>query len=232
MADWLEIPNLRIKSTQFFAYLIQEKVLGLEIPVQSYMPRSRRILFVTYAVASYIYRWFVTFAILWFLSQVLKPYKLEAVSYLLAVGALFPLLGMPVYQIGKFFYTPGRMRKVKKVRAFAFAGAAIALVAAILLIPTPLRIQGTLVLKLAKPEEIYAQVEGRLVEMPVKNGEWVTKDTVLAKLANPQKQKELSERQQDYNVNLHKAIWFGQGSERQDRAQAKQHRNTPRSSRR
>src|SRR5262249_36467815 len=26
MADWLEIPNLRIKSTQFFAYLFQEKV--------------------------------------------------------------------------------------------------------------------------------------------------------------------------------------------------------------
>ena len=69
MADWLEIPNLRIKSTQFFAYLIQEKVLGLEIPVQSYMPRSRRILFVTYSVASYIYRWFVTFAILWFLRR-------------------------------------------------------------------------------------------------------------------------------------------------------------------
>ena len=43
MADWLEIPNLRIKSTQFFAYLFQEKVLGLEIPVQSYLPRSRRV---------------------------------------------------------------------------------------------------------------------------------------------------------------------------------------------
>ncbi len=39
MADWLEIPNLRIKSTQFFAYLFQEKVLGLEVPVQSYMPQ-------------------------------------------------------------------------------------------------------------------------------------------------------------------------------------------------
>ena len=90
MADWLEIPNLRIKSTQFFAYLIQEKVLGLEIPVQSYLPKSRRYLFVTYAVASYVYRWFVTFAILWFLSQVLKPYKLESVSYLLAAGALRP----------------------------------------------------------------------------------------------------------------------------------------------
>ena len=30
MSDWLEIPNLRIKSTQFFIYLFQEKVLGLE----------------------------------------------------------------------------------------------------------------------------------------------------------------------------------------------------------
>ena len=81
MADWLEIPNLRIKSTQFFAYLFQEKVLGLEIPVQSYMPRSRRSLFVTYAIASYLYRWVVTFSILFFLSQFLKPYKLQSISY-------------------------------------------------------------------------------------------------------------------------------------------------------
>ena len=132
MADWLEIPNLRIKSTQFFGYLIQEKVLGLEIPVQSYLPRSRRILFVTYAMASYVYRWFVTFAILWFLSQVLKPYKLESVSYLLAAGALVPLVGMPFYQIVKFLRTPGRLRKVKKARAAAFGVAAIALVGGIL----------------------------------------------------------------------------------------------------
>ena len=73
MADWLEIPNLRIKSTQFFTYLFQEKVLGLEVPVQSYMPRSRRSLFVTYAIASYLYRWFVTFSILYFLYEFLKP---------------------------------------------------------------------------------------------------------------------------------------------------------------
>ena len=126
MADWLEIPNLRIKSTQFFAYLIQEKVLGLEIPVQSYLPRSRRFLFVTYAIASYVYRWVVTFSIIYFLSQVLKPYKLQSISYMLATGALVPLLGMPVYQIVKFLRTPGRLRKVKKARTAGFAVAAVA----------------------------------------------------------------------------------------------------------
>ena len=222
MADWLEIPNLRIKSTQFFAYLIQEKVLGLEIPVQSYMPQSRRCLFVTYSVASYIYRWFVTFAILWFLSQVLKPYKLESVSYLLATGALVPLLGMPVYQIGKFLRTPGRMRKVKKARAAAYAAAAIAIVCGILLIPTPLRIDGTLVLKLAKPEEIYAEVEGQLVELNVKDGDWIKKDTVIAKLSNPSKEKEFEERQQDHDIAWHKALWYRTSPEREHRAQARQ----------
>jgi putative peptide zinc metalloprotease protein len=221
MADWLEIPNLRIKSTQFFAYLIQEKVLGLEIPVQSYMPKSRRYLFVTYAVASYIYRWFVTFAILWFLSQVLKPYKLESVSYLLAAGAVVPLVGMPVYQIGKFLRTPGRLRKVKKARAAAYAAAAIALIAGILAIPTPLRIDGTLVLRLAKPQEVYAEVEGRLVELSVRDGDWVSKDTVIAKLSNPNKEKELAEKQQEQEIAFHRARWYRTSPELENRAQAK-----------
>src|SRR5271165_5234836 len=221
MADWLEIPNLRIKSTQFFAYLIQEKVLGLEIPVQSYMPRSRRFLFVTYAMASYVYRWVVTFSIIYFLTQVLKPYKWQSISYLLAAGALVPLLGMPIYQIGKFLRTPGRLRKVKKARAAGFAAAAIALICGILLIPTPLRIDGTLVLKLAKPEEVYAEVEGQLVELNVRDGEWVKKDTVIAQLSNPSKEKEMLERQQDHDVAWYKARMYSQSPEPENRAQMK-----------
>lgn len=221
MADWLEIPNLRIKSTQFFTYLFQEKVLGLEIPVQSYLPRSRRYLFVTYAIASYLYRWFVTFAILWFLSQVLKPYKLESVSYLLALFSLVPLLGMPVYQIFKFVRTPGRFRKVKKARAAAFAVAAVAVVTAILAIPTPLRVQGSMVLKLAQPEEIYAETEGRLVELKVRSGDWVKKDAVLATLSNPEKLKEQAQRTQDQQVSFYKAQYYHQSDELENRAQAR-----------
>jgi len=223
MADWLEIPNLRIKSTQFFAYLIQEKVLGLEVPVQSYMPKSRRILFVTYAISSYLYRWFVTFSILFFLSQVLKPYKLQSISYMLAVGALVPLLGVPVYQIVKFIRTPGRLRKVKKARAAGFAVAFVAIVAGILLIPTPYRIQGTLVLTAARPAEIYAEVEGQLVELNVRDGEWVKEGTVLAKLVNHEKQKEFVQRQAEQKINWTKAQWYGQSPERENRAQARQH---------
>ncbi|AGA30913.1 HlyD family efflux transporter periplasmic adaptor subunit [Singulisphaera acidiphila] len=223
MADWLEIPNLRIKSTQFFTYLFQEKVLGLEVPVQSYMPRSRRSLFVTYAVASYVYRWIVTFSILFFLYKFLQPYKLGSISAIMAVGSLVPLVGMPIYQMFKFVRTPGRMRKVKKARAAGFAVAAIAILAGILLIPTPLRVQGTLVLTAAKPEEVYAEVPGRLVELKVRDSQWVKAGDELAILSNPEKVRERMQLQEQQGVNFVKATWFGRGFDSSSRAQSKQY---------
>jgi len=37
-------------------------------------------LFIAYAVVSYVYRWVVTFGILWFFYQFLKPYKMGTVG--------------------------------------------------------------------------------------------------------------------------------------------------------
>ena len=218
MSDYLEIPNLRIKSTQFFAYLFQEKVLGLEVPVQSYMPRSRRSLFVIYAICSYVYRWVVTFSILFFLSQFLKPYKLESVSYMIAMGSLIPLLVMPLYQVVKFVRQPGRMRKVKKVRAGVFAAVTVALVTGILLIPTPLRVQGTLVLTAAKPTQVYAEVPGRLEEIMVKDAEFVKKDDILATLSNPEKRLEYQQLLEQSESNHVKGVWNGAISDPSSRA--------------
>jgi putative peptide zinc metalloprotease protein len=202
MADWLEIPNLRIKSTQFFAYAFQEKILGLEVPVQSYMPKARRTLFIIYAIASYFYRWVVTFSILYFLSQFLKPYHLQSISYMLALGSLVPLLVVPAYQIGKFVYQPGRMRKVKKARAAAFLSGFAVIVAGILLIPTPLRVHGTLVLTAAKPDVIYAEVPGRLVTLMHRDGDWVKKKELIAKLSNPEKLRERAALQEQHDVDM------------------------------
>jgi putative peptide zinc metalloprotease protein len=220
MADWLEIPNLRIKSTQFFGYLFQEKVLGLEVPVQHYMPRSRRTLFVTYAIASYLYRWFVTFSILFFLTRVLKPYKLDSLSYMLAMGSLIPLLVVPSWQIIKFVRQPGRMRKVKKARAAAFFAVAGAVVAGVLLIPTPLRVQGTLVLTAAKPALVYAEVPGRLEELLVRDGEPVKKDQVIAKLSNKELLRDREARQGEHDISVAKSEAASRSPTPSDRAMA------------
>ncbi len=223
MSDFLEVPNLRIKSTQFFTYLFQEKVLGLELPVQSYMPRSRRLLFVTYAVASYLYRWIVSFSIIWFLYQFLKPYKLGSLSAILAVGSLVPLIVMPVYQMIKFVRTPGRMRKVKKLRTAAFFAVLITAATAILLIPTPLRVQGTLVLTAERPATVYAEVPGLLETMDVRDGDVVKEGQILATLSNPEKIRERIQRTDEQAANFAKASYFAQNSDLNSRAQYKVH---------
>src|SRR5262249_34524609 len=123
----------------------------------------------------------------------------------------------------KFVRTPGRMRKVKKARAAGFAVAFVTIVAGILLIPTPLRVQGTLVLSAAKPEEIYAEVPGRLVELKVRDGQWVNKDTELAALSTPEKARELLQIQQEHDIYFAKARWYGNRPDLESRAQARQH---------
>jgi putative peptide zinc metalloprotease protein len=99
----------------------------------------------------------------------------------------------------------------------------VALLAGILLIPTPLRVQGTLVLMAARPKLVYAEVPGRLVEMKVRDGDWVPKGTVLATLSNPEKIRERMEIQEQQAVNFHKALWYGHSSDRDSRALSRQH---------
>ena len=229
MSDWLEVPNLRVKSTQFFGYLIQEKVLGLEIPVQSYMPKSRRVLFVFYAIASYLYRWVVTFSILFFLYGFLKPHGLGSISALMALGSLIPLLFMPLFQIVKFVRTPGRLRKVKKVRAALSAVAFVAVVTGILLIPTPLRITGTLVLTPAKPSMVYAEVPGRLTDIKIRDGEYVEAGQEIATLSNLDKLREREELMEKQSVNSVKALWYSRADDITSRGQMVQYEQAAKS---
>lgn len=223
LSDYLEIPNLRVKANQFFSYAFQEKVLGLEVPVQSYMPRTRRWLFVTYAVASFLYRWFVTLSILFFLNKILKPYKVYSIGMFFAMWGMVPLVIMPVYQIIKFVRTPGRFRKVKKVRATAFALSAVAIITAILMIPTPLRVKGTFVITPADPARVYAHTPGRLVSLAVRDGDFVKKGDLIAQLSNPDKLRERAAMQEELEINRVKAAYFNRSRDLEGRRLARQH---------
>src|SRR5262249_21855319 len=86
LADWLEVPTLRDRSNRYLTNLVLDQCLGVEVQPEPYMDLERRILFVLYAIVSYIYRWVVTYFIIIFLASFLKPHKLEVVSKLLAIA--------------------------------------------------------------------------------------------------------------------------------------------------
>src|SRR6516162_5713014 len=100
LADWLEIPNLRDRSNRYLQRVVMEHCLGIEVQPEPYMELWRRILFVVYAVTSYIYRWVITFVILKFMSNFLGP-KLKVISQMLAFAAAASMVGWPLYRLGK-----------------------------------------------------------------------------------------------------------------------------------
>ncbi len=187
LADWLEIPNLREKANKYLGELVQEQCLGIEIPPQPYMTMNRKILFVSFAVISWLYRWLITFSVLAFMYTFLEPYKLGSISYLFGSISLGAMIGMPLYKLGKSIHRRGRLPDMKPVRVIISAIVTVVLLSTIMLIPLPMRVKAT---TLIMPDPQYSRAvvvedEGNfLAELLVQDGEKVTAGQPLARFDN------------------------------------------------
>src|SRR5262245_33079847 len=168
LADWLEIPNLRDRSNRYLQRVVMEHCLGIEVQPEPYMERWRRILFVTYAVTSYIYRWVVTFVILRFMATFLKPYKLEIISNFLALLALGSMIGWPIFRLGKNIHKRGRLPDMKPVRVTITSCVVATLVLAFFFLPLPVsrvRQAGLVQVQPHAIEKVSVVLPGRLERM-------------------------------------------------------------------
>ncbi len=195
LMDMMEIPNLRAKAARFFSSMFGKFCLGLPTDVEPYLPRSRRTFFFTFAVASYLYRWFVSFAILWFLYCFLIPYKLSSVSTFLAAASLSTLLIVPSYQLGKYLWEHRRTSNVSKFRLSITASVFIVLAGLFFFLKLPYNVKASFVTSPAKPEYVWVEVPGILRTQHVRDGDPVAPGQELAMLENPDKQDQLMELQ-------------------------------------
>ena len=186
LADLTEIPNLRQKATSILSRKLGDWCLGLEQPDDPFLPQRNQLFFALYSVAAAIYRWVVVFSILWFLYKVFQPYHLERIGQMIALASLWGLVVMPLYQVGKFFYVPGRLDKVKKPRMYASVGILAAVVAAVLFLPLPHSVMATLEVQPRDAAQVWVDVPGggQLVAVYVKPGQQVHKNQPLALLKN------------------------------------------------
>jgi putative peptide zinc metalloprotease protein len=195
LADWLEIPNLRERSNRYLSNLVLEHCLGVEVQPEGYMELWRRILFVVYAITSYIYRWVVTFTILYFMYNFLRPYKLEVVSTMLAAAALGSMVGWPIYRLGKNIHRRGRLPDMKPVRVTISALVVLGVILFICLVPIPIsRVRGVGVVQ-AHPDhssQVMLRESGFLTELRARPGEHVEEGQVLAIFRNPELEDKLA----------------------------------------
>jgi putative peptide zinc metalloprotease protein len=211
VADWLEIPNLRDRSNRYLGRLVTEHCLGIEVQPEPYMELGRRILFVTYAIVSYIYRWVVTFVILWFMYNFLKPYKLGVISALLAFLAAGSMVGWPIYRLCKNIHKRGRIPDMKPLRVTISACVVAALLALFFFLPLPIsrvRQTGLVEIEPGKVLPVYLHVQGRLEKILVREGQEVKKGTVLAEFSNLEMQRNEEDERGKYIVMARKYQYY------------------------
>ena len=182
LSDLTEIPNLRQKASQILNRKLGAWCLGLEEPEDPFLPQRNQLFFAIYTVAASIYKWIVMFGILYFLYKVLEPYDLKILSQMLALMSVGSLVLVPLYKVGKFFYVPGRLHKVKRKNVNITLGLLAAVAAFVMFVPLPYRVMCPLELKSRDAEAVYVQVPGVLDKIEVKIGQKVTKDQELGHL--------------------------------------------------
>lgn len=193
LADLVEIPNLRQKSTKILNTWLGKICLGLEEPEDPFLPKRNKIFFIIYTIAAVIYRWVVLFSILYFLYSVFKPYHLEVVGYAIGMMSLIGLVGVPAWKVGKFFYIPGRIDRVKKPRLYATLGVVALVVAALVWVPLPHRILGTVDVRPFEGRPVVVEYGGELIEVKKRPGEAVREGEEIAILRNKDLELKLAE---------------------------------------
>lgn len=169
-SDLLEIPNLAQRSKEYLYYLVKRYVWGVRNPRDPSHTRGEKGWLFFYAIASTVYRVFISVAILLFVADFL-PF----VGILLAVAAAIAWLLVP---LGKFLHYLASSGELLRVRVRAIATSAVVPVLALAgagLIPAPDRFYVKGVVEPTDMKVVYAGADGFL-EGFVPSGTAVTPD--------------------------------------------------------
>jgi putative peptide zinc metalloprotease protein len=168
LMDWLEIPNLRMRSTQYLIYLCEKYLFNRAETEPPLATPGERMWFVGYAVSSFVYRILVVIAILIFLGE--QSLLLGVVFAGFTAVTWFIVPGAKI--VNHLLNSP-KLRRVRG-RAMTTSGLAGAgVLALVFAVPLPLRTTAEGVVWL--PEEGFARAgaDGFVRRVVATPGAWV-----------------------------------------------------------
>lgn len=180
LSDWLEIPNLRQKSSEYALGLLKRHVFRVK-QQQPLPPVGQRVWLFFYAIASSIYRVIVGFAIM-----MLVYFQIPVLGVLMAIGGVMTWLLVPVYKTTKYLLLEPELHR-KRTRAISFTVAvAAAVIILIGLVRFPVNIDETGVIEPANKFVVRGQSPGFITRLgrhpdgrPLKDGDVIKKGQVL-----------------------------------------------------
>ena len=165
LADLIECPNLGVRATRHWQYLAERYLLGVRNAEREDATAGERRWFVGYAPLSYAYRLFVSISI-----ALLVAAKFFFIGVLIAVWALAASVVWPLVKIVRALWTAPRFAdRVARIRS-VLAGAVLALVLGLFVLPLPYHTNGEGVLWLPDRAILRAEAGGFVREVLLPDG--------------------------------------------------------------
>lgn len=184
LTDALEIPNLRAKSNAWVTAWAQYRLLGISSAKAKLQSPETGPVFGVYAVAAYIYQWFIMFSISIMIFNILEPFGLQFVSRTYVALFLFVSLALPLYRLGKSLQKTPEFRQQGLRRGLVVVGILAAAMGFLLFLPWKETIRRTVALEHSAVEVVSSGAGGILQEVNIRSAEKVAKGQVLGTLRN------------------------------------------------
>jgi putative peptide zinc metalloprotease protein len=168
LMDWLEIPNLRMRGTQYFVYLCEKYLFKRHEAEPPLATAGERFWFVAYTIGSFLYRIVVVIAILVFLGE-----HSLLLGIVFAGFTAFSWLVLPAFKSIDYLLNDPKLRRVRGRALAASTLVAVAVLGLFFAMPLPLRTTAEGVVWL--PDEGFARAgaDGFVSRVVAKPGDWV-----------------------------------------------------------
>ncbi len=180
LADLLEIPNLGQRANKYFFYLVRRYLFRLKEADSPVTARGERGWLFGYAVAAFVYRLFISFAIALFVAS-----KFFFIGIVLACWALFNTFVAPLAKGVRYLFAGTELRGRRRWPLAATALIAGAVAAVLLWLPSPYVTVAHGVVWLDSSEIVRAGTDGTVREIARPDGAAVAAGEVVVRMEDP-----------------------------------------------
>ena len=164
LADFVGIVNMGEQSTLALRKLVTDWLFGDLVDDDRAAPVRFRKRLALYAVASVIYRWVLTVAVLWWVRKLLAPHGLTPLADVLTVVTVASMLVGPIRGAALIVKAWQGQTPENRFRASAKIFGVVLLIVALLSWPWSYDVSAPAVVRLKDAEYVYVVVGGTLVE--------------------------------------------------------------------
>ena len=208
LADWLEIPNLRYRSTEYTMGLLKRHLFRVKL-TQPLPPVGQRIWLFVYCISSSIYRTLIGIAIIFMVYE-----RVPVLGVLMALAGMVTFLAVPVVKTLRYLLIEPELHR-KRPRAMAWVlGTAAAVVVLIGWVPFPLGLRAEAVALPIDEKQMFAEAPGVVVRIAARDGERLKRGQVILECRDRDLEVQIARMEADrnaYAANLADAMVRDQG---------------------